>query len=366
MMISLVLPGLILAVTAACAGQPAAAPAAAPTVAPTKPLAPAITLPPPTPAPTVAPTAMPAATATPARLTKVTVMLDWTPNTNHTGLYVALDQGWYKDQGLDVSLVQPAESGVEQVVATGKADFGISFEEQVTNARAQDVPIVSLAAIIQHNTSGFASPKSKNIIRPKDFEGKRYGAFGLPIEKQILEVLMKCDGGDVNQVKFVDIGTSDIFVAYQRDVDFAWIFQGWEGIEAELRGVPLNLIALKDWTKCVPDYYTPVLITGEKLIQQNPDLVRQFMAATSQGYRFAIDNPKDAAEILIKYAPEANPELIRKSQAWLSPRYAEGAPRWGEQKLEVWKNYADWLTDRGLLAKRIDPAKAFTNDFLPK
>lgn len=299
-------------------------------------------------------------------LAKATVMLDWVPNTNHTGLYVAVDRGYYKDQGLVVTIVEPAQGSVEQVVAAGQAEFGISLQEQVTNARAEGVPIVSIAAIIQHNTSGFASPLSKGITRPKDFEGKRYGAFGSPTEKQVLDVLMTCDGGDVNKVQFVDIGSSDFFVATQRDVDFAWIFHGWTGIEAELRGVPLNYVALQDWAQCVPDYYTPVLITGEQTISDNPELVRRFLAATSRGYQFAIDRPEESAAILVKYSPESNLELVRRSQNWLSPRYAQGAARWGEQKLDVWQAYGDWMADQGLLAKRTDPAKAFTNDFLPR
>ena len=349
-LLAIIIAGLLtLALVVGCATQPAGAPMVPKEGSPVA-------------QPTLQPTSMPATTSP----TKVTVMLDWVPNTNHTGLYVALDQGYYQQQGLDVQIVEPAESGVEQVVAAGKADFGVSHQEDVTNARAQDVPIVSIAAIIQHNSSGFASPKDKGITRPKDFEGKRYGGFGSPIEKQVLSVLMKCDGADVNKVQFVDIGESDFFVATQRDVDFAWIFQGWTGVEAELRGFPLNYVALKDWTSCLPDYYTPVLITSEKLIQENPDLVRRFMAATSQGYQFAIAKPAEAASILTKHTPESNPELIKKSQAFVSPLYAEGAPRWGEQRLEVWKGYGDWMANQGLLAKKIEAEKAFTNDFLPK
>jgi ABC-type nitrate/sulfonate/bicarbonate transport system substrate-binding protein len=306
------------------------------------------------------------APATPKALQKVTVMLDWVPNTNHTGLYVALDKGWYRDQGLDVQIIQPGEGGTPvQVVAAGKAEFGISYQEETSLARAQDVPVVSIAAIIQHNTSSFAAPAAKGIKRPKDLEGKKYGAFGSPIEKAVLDVLMKCDGGDVNQVDFVDIGTSDFFVATQRDVDFAWIFDGWTGIEAGLRGVELTEVRLADWTNCLPDYYTPILVTGESLIARQPDLVKRFMAATSKGYQFAITNPKEAADILIKATPETNPKLVQESQAWLAKQYQADARRWGEQKLEIWKGYGDWMADRGLLPKRIDPAKAFTNQFLP-
>ncbi len=298
---------------------------------------------------------------------KVMVMLDWVPNTNHTGLYVALDKGWYEEQGLEVEIVEPAEGGTPvQVVAAGQADFAISYQEEVSHARAEDIPIVSIAAIIQHNTSGFASPEEKDITRPKDFEGKKYGAWGSPIEQAVLEVLMACDEGDVAEVEFVNVGWADYFVVTKRDVDFAWIFYGWTGIEAELRDEPLNIVMLSDWADCVPDYYTPVIVTSEQAIEEQPDLIRRFMAATSQGYEFAIENPEEAADILLSYAPESNPALVKASQEWLSDQYQADAPCWGQQKLEIWQGYADWMAEREVLPKFIEAEKAFTNEFLPE
>ena len=299
--------------------------------------------------------------------TKVTLMLDWAPNTNHTGLFVAREKGWYQAQGLEVEIVQPGQGGTPvALVASGKADLAVSFQEEVTNARATGVPVVSIAAIIQHNTSALISLQDKGIRRPSDLEGKKYAAFGLPIEEQVLGALMACDGADVSKLEFVEIGSSDPLTAIQRDLDVAWIFEGWDGVEARLRGLPVNLLRLSEWPECLPDYYTPVLVASEDTLAKRPDLVRRFLAATSQGYRFAIEHPDEAAEVLIQAAPEANPELVRQSQAWLSPRYQDDAPRWGEQKLGVWQTYADWMSERGLLPKGIDAAQAFTNDFLPE
>ncbi|MGQ9529362.1 MAG: ABC transporter substrate-binding protein [Chloroflexus sp.] len=301
-------------------------------------------------------------------LTTVRVGLDWTPNTNHTGLYVAQAQGYYKDQGLQVEILGAQEGGtVEQLVAAGRLDFGISHQEGVTQARVEGVPIVSIAAIIQHNTSGFASRVEEGITSPRDFIGKKYGAFGSPIEEAVIRGLLECAGvGDrFDQVQFVDIGSSDFFVATERDeVDFVWIFKGWTGIEAEVRGVPLNIVMMND-VQCIPDYYTPVIITSEKMIAEQPDLVRRFLAATSAGYRFAIERPAEAAEILLQAAPELDAELVRRSQQYLATQYKADAPRWGEQKLEVWQAYAQWMAERNLIARMIEPEKAFTNEFLP-
>lgn len=296
---------------------------------------------------------------------KVAVVLDWTPNTNHTGLYVAKEKGYFEEKGLDVEIMMPGEAGSDQLVASGKAEFGVSYQESVTEARVQDVPIVSIAAVIQHNTSGFASLAEKNITSPKDFEGKTYGGWGAPLEKAVLASLMDVDGADIEKVDIVNMGDADFFTAVKRDIDFAWIYYAWTGVEAELRGEKLNMVYLTDYSDKL-DYYTPVITTNEKMIESDPDTVKAFMAAVSKGYEFAIDHPDEAADILIKAVPDLDPELVKKSQEWLSPRYQDDAARWGEQKAEVWKNYMDWMLEKDLLEKEMDVKKAFTNQFLPE
>lgn len=297
-------------------------------------------------------------------LTPVKVVLDWSPNTNHTGLYVARDKGFYEEEGLAVEIVSPGEAGADAMVAAGNAEFGVSYQESVTFARVQDVPIVSIAAVIQHNTSGFAAPAAKNLKSPKDFEGKKYGGWGSPVEEATLEAMMRNDGADPSQVEIINIGDTDFFTAVKRDIDFAWIYYAWTGVEAELRGEEIDIVYLRDYAPEL-DYYTPVLITNETMIAENPELVRAFMAATARGYQFAIDQPEAAGELLAEAEPDLDRELVIASQKWLSPRYQDDAPRWGEQKAEVWENYANWLYERNLLDQPLDVENAFTNDFLP-
>ncbi len=296
---------------------------------------------------------------------KIKFVLDWTPNTNHTGIYVAQKKGYFNDEGLDVEIMMPGEVGADQLVASGKADFGVGAQESITEARVQGVPIVSIAAVIQHNTSGFASPKEKDITSPKDFAGKTYGGWGAPVEKAVLTSLMNQENASADDVDIVNMGNTDFFTAVKRDIDFAWIYYGWTGVEAELRGEELNMLYLTDYSKKL-DYYTPVLTTNEQTIEENPETVKKFLAAVSKGYRFAIDNPDEAAAILIDAVPDLDVELVQASQEWLSPKYQDDADRWGEQKLEVWENYANWMYDNNLLDTRLDSEKAFTNEFLPK
>ena len=295
----------------------------------------------------------------------VTLMLDWTPNTNHTGLYVAQSEGYFEEAGLNVSIIEPGENFVESAVAAGAANFGISFQEVATFAMAEDAPIVSVAAIIQHNTSGFAARSEQNVNSAADLAGKRYGAFGSPIEQPILNLLMECAGESVDTVEFIDIGWADFLSVTEADeVDFAWIFYGWSGIGAEQSGVELDIVMLKDHTDCVPDYYTPILITSQEQIEADPDMVKAFVGAVAKGYEYAIDNPDSAADILLAAAPELDENLVKASQAWLANEYQADASQWGIQDRAIWQNFGDFLIASEVLEGPFDADAAFTNEFL--
>src|SRR5579859_954192 len=320
-----------------------------------------------TPAPTMAATsADPLGGATTfARLDKPTttdIILDYTPNTNHLGIYVAQALGYYKDANLTVNIQQNDGSvQAEQVVATGKADFGISYSEETTASRAQNVPIVSIAAIIQHNTSGFAARHDKHPIKtPKDLAKLRYGSFGSDIEKPMLSALLACDSASAETIQFVDIGYTDPMPLMDKDrIDFVWLFYAWDGLNAKQAGIPLDFVMLKDYTKCVPDYYTPILITNESDIANRPDVVKAFTQATARGYTYAIQHPDEASDILVKAVPDLNATLVKESSEWLASQYQAEAPRWGQQSNAIWQGFVNfWSKASG--KPPIDVSKAYT------
>lgn len=280
-------------------------------------------------------------------LDKTRVILDWTPNTNHTGLYAALEKGYFKEEGLDVEIIQPSEGSSATLIATGQGDFGVSYQEDVTYALTSKdpLPIKAIATIIQDNTSGFASPKTKNITTVKDFEGKTYAGWGSPGEEAVLKLVMSKNGADYTKLRNVSIGNDDFFAATEKNIDMAWIFEGWTGIEAKLRGIELNYIAVKD--------------------NENPEKVKKFLKATEKGYKFAIENPEESAKILLKYAPELEEKLVIESQKFLAEKYTGNAEKWGIMKSEVWGNYAKFMKDNGLIEKELMVDDAFTNSFLP-
>lgn len=307
----------------------------------------------------------PASTSAPK---KVTLMLDWTPNTNHSGIYVAQAKGWFKDAGLDVQIVEPAESGVEQVVGNGNADFGISVMESVIPARAEGVPIVSIASIRQHDGSSFMSLTSENIKRPKDLEGKTYGGFGGALETALIKQFVSCDGGDPNKVNFVEVGNVDYLAGEQQNrFDFVWVFDSWDVIRArDVEHAQVSSLPLSNYLNCIPDWYTPVVITNEQMIKNDPDTVRKFIAAVSQGYDYAIQNPADTASILLKAAPELDKTLVTNSAQFMTTQYVDKGRQWGLQDMDIWVKFEQFLRTAGLTTKQVDVKSAFTNDYLPK
>jgi len=296
----------------------------------------------------------------------VRLMLDWVPNTNHTGIFVARDKGYFEEVGLDVEIIEPGEVYPEAAVASGAAEFGISFQESVTLARAEGAPIVSVAAVVQHNTSGFASLAPLNVTGPADFEGLRYGAWGSPSEVPTLKALMECSGADFDKLEMVTTGFSDsLALIAEKQVDLVWIYYGWQGVQAKEEGIDINVVMMKDYFDCVPDFYTPVVITSESHMEDRPKTVELLLEALSKGYTFAAENPDEAAGILLNAVPELDSELVKESQRWLSEYYIADATRWGEQRESVWQDYADWMVKNSIVTSPIAVKDAFTNQFLP-
>ena len=207
-------------------------------------------------------TASGSATATAASsdgLTEATLMLNWTPNAHHAGIYLALQNGWYEEAGIDLAIVEPAAAGVESVIGTGGAEFGISAAEYVLPARAAGVPVVSIATILPYNDSSFMALSATGIERPRDFEGMTYGGFGGPLETELLRTLVSCDGGDPDAVEMVEVGNIDYLAGMEQGrFDFVWVFEGWDALRArEIEGKAINTVTFVEWLNCIPDWYTP-------------------------------------------------------------------------------------------------------------
>ena len=299
----------------------------------------------------------------------ITVVLDWTPNTNHTGIYVALANGYFEEAGLNVQVVQPPEDGAVALVASGKAQFGVSLQDSLAPAFAGDspMPVTAVAALIQHNTSGIVSRAGEGMDSPKGLEGKKYATWDLDVEKATIREVMEADGGNFDLVELIPSTVTDEVSALQSgSVDAIWIFYGWAGIACEVAGLETDYFEFADIDP-VFDYYTPVLIGNDAWLEENPDTAKAFLTALGKGYTYATEHPAEAADILMEAAPElkANSALVYASQEYLAAEYIADAARWGEFDGERWAAFFNWLNENELLDGELDPNFGYTNEYLP-
>ncbi|MBQ6845235.1 MAG: ABC transporter substrate-binding protein [Agathobacter sp.] len=301
-------------------------------------------------------------------LERITFVLDWTPNTNHTGLYVAQELGYFEEAGLEVEIVQPPEDGAEVLVASGKAQFGVSFQDSMAPAFAGEnpLPITAVAAVIQHNTSGIISRAGEGMDTPKGMEGHNYATWNGSIELATLKAVVEADGGNFDNVELIPSTVTDEVSALKTNsVDSIWIFYAWAGVKTQLEGLETDYFAFADIDP-VFDYYTPVIISGNKFLEENPDTAKAFMSALSKGYQYAIENPEDAADILCKAAPELDKELVVASQKYLTEQYQADAQYWGQIDANRWNNFYNWVNENNLVEDEIPLDTGFSNDYLPQ
>lgn len=298
-------------------------------------------------------------------LKKVTFALDWTPNTNHTGLYVAQAKGYYEDAGLDVEILQAPENGVDPLVAAGEAQFGVSFQDTMASYVSGDavMPVTAIAAIIQHNTSGIISMKDKGITSPAGMMDHTYATWEMPIEQGVIQRCVEADGGDYSRVQMIPSTVTDEVTALSTDqVDSIWIYWAWAGEKCKLAGLDTNYFAFADIDP-VFDFYTPVIIANNDLIESDPDTVKAFVDATRAGYEDCIKDPDAAAEVLLKAAPELEPELVHASQEYLADQYQADASVWGQMDQQRWDDFFGWVSEQGF-APAIEPGAGMTTEFI--
>ena len=305
----------------------------------------------------------------------IRVALDWTPNTNHTGLYVAQQEGWFREAGLDVQFLPYNNTSPDTLVSSGAADFGISFQDSFTFSKAAGADITSVMAVLQHWATEIAVRADRtDITSPRDLDGKTYGGFGAAYEVPKMRAVIQ-DAGGTGTFSTVVLGTAAYEALYAGQVDFTEPFVAWEGIEAEMRGQPLKTFAYTDYG--FPDAYNVLLVGNSPWLQANPDAAARFVQAAQRGYQLAADDPDRAAQLLIDANPGAftEPELVTRSQEMLSAQFLrDESGRVGVQTPEKWAGFSGWVFDSGALTgpdgspltQRPDVTTWFTNDYLAR
>ena len=278
---------------------------------------------------------------------KVDLILDWVPNTNHTGLYVAQAKGYFKEVGVEVDIKRPPEGSTTELVGLGKAAFGIAFQDSLAKRFAGGLPVTAVAAIIEHNTSGIIAKEEAGIKDPKGLEGHKYGTWNDPIELKMMEYMTKKAGGDFSKASLVpNDGDNSIIGLANNQFDAAWVYYAWDGILAGFQKVSTTFFQIRDIAPEL-DFYSPVIIANND-------------------YQYAMEHPEEAADILIEAAPELKDQrdFVVASQKWLSERYASDPAKWGQFDPARWNAFYQWLYDNKLVESDLTKGQYFSNEYL--
>ncbi len=305
-----------------------------------------------------------------AALSEVTFVLDWTPNTNHTGIFVADALGYFEEAGLSVTIVQPPESGTTALVASGKAAFGVSAQDTMVNALTSEdeIDVVAVATLLQHNTSGIMARQGEGLDSPAGLEGKTYATWDIPVELATIAYCMEQEGADFSKVNLIPNAITDEPGALAADqVDAIWVFYAWGGILAEERDFPIDFFYFKDYSPAL-DFYTPVIISTNAYLEENPDEAKAFLAACARGYEYAIEHPEEAAQLLIEGdstgALNDSVDFVTASQRWISEEYQAEVTQWGYIDPARWNGFFSWLYEEELIPVEIPAGTGFTNAYL--
>lgn len=299
-------------------------------------------------------------------LKKVDFILDWTPNTNHTGLYVAKEKGFLKEVGVDLDIKLPPEDSSSDLVINNKAPFAIYFQDSMANKLAKGAEITAVAAIIENNTSGIISSKASNITEPKNLEGKKYGTWNDPIELAMIKTIVEKQNGSFDKIELVPNTDSNSVTSIENKLfDAAWIFYAWDGILAKSMKLDTNFFYLKDFAEEL-NYYSPVIIANNTYLKESKEEAKKIIQAIKKGYIYAIEHPEEAADILIKYAPELKEkrDFVVESQKYLAKQYTSDKSKWGQIDPIRWNKFYKWVNDNNVTKTPLKENAGFTNDFI--
>ena len=297
----------------------------------------------------------------------LTLWLDWYPNSDHAGIYVALAKGYYARAGLAVTpRVPTGAADALKLVSHGAGDLAISYEPTVLLARAQGLPLVATAALVQRPRDCAVALAGSGITRPRQLQGKVVGIAGLPNDYTDLAAIVRHDGGNPRRVKVVVVGYGLLPNLLTRRVDAVLgVYWTWEVLQAEQQGDRVTVMRLDQ--NGVPRYDELVFATSAARLQVEAPTLRAFQRATFQGYAYAVAHPAEAARILLRVPGVLSHDeaLMEHSIRLLGPLFHDGRGRYGTLSVARWQSYADWMTRTHLLQGRVDAHAALTTALLP-
>jgi ABC-type nitrate/sulfonate/bicarbonate transport system substrate-binding protein len=298
---------------------------------------------------------------------KLKLALDWTPNINHIGFLIAKELGFYKQQGIDLEILNPQDDNYAMTpgkkLELGIADFAIApFETVISlNNKVNQVQAIAIYAILQKDLSCIATLKSSNITSPKLLDGKTYASYKARYEDHIVKQMIKNDGGegDLNIIYPDKLGIWNTLLSGKANA--TWIFDNWEGIEASSKNIELDKFTLDEFN--IPYGYSPIVLTKKENITKHKVPYSEFIKATQKGFLFTKNNLTESVDILKRYVTEYDLKNIdlEKSISFSIPHFGDES-NCGVMKQERVLSFRKWLVDKGLEDKVILNQNLFTNE----
>ncbi len=301
-------------------------------------------------------------------MTTLKIALDWTPNANHIGFFVAQELGYYSDLNLKVKIIDPSTDDYKvtpaKKVELGQVDLALCPLESVMSYQTKSTPfdLIAIAALFQEDLSAIVCKKSKNIKSPKELDHTTYASYDARYEDAIVKQMIKNDGGK-GILECVYPDKLKIWDALEEGiVESTWIFTNWEAVQATQNDMELVYFKLKDYG--IPYSYSPVLAGSKTVVQEKSEALKSFLQATKQGFYYTQEHPELAAEILRKLVPEKDQNMDLETAIKLTCEVLGVKKNWGKMNPEGIRTFLQWLQDQKLEKHHLKSTSLYTNDLL--
>ena len=288
-------------------------------------------------------------------LIDISLALDWYPNSNHAGIYYGIDNGYFEEKDINLDVYTPSDpASILQTVASGRDEFGISYQPDLLLARSEGIPVVAVHSIVKTPLNSIMTLGDSGIDNPSKLKNKTIGYPGIPLNIGILSSILEEQSLTVDDVNLVDVGFDLVPALLSERVDaIIGAFWSHESILIELEGREVNILKFEEWG--IPKYHELVLVTSEEYFKNNEEIVKKFVDAFSKGYEKSIENNDESMEALIAAFPEVNIELETQGIKLLSPLWQESFDSDG---MDNWNKLGEWMKDKGLISESLDVEKS--------
>ena len=288
-------------------------------------------------------------------LIDISLALDWYPNSNHAGIYYGIENGYFEENDINVDVYTPSDpASILQTVASGRDEFGISYQPDLLLARSEGIPVVAVHSIVKRPLNSIMTLGDSGIDNPSKLKNKTIGYPGIPLNIGILSSILEEQDLTIDDIELVDVGFDLVPALLSERVDAViGAFWSHESILIELEGREVNILKFEEWG--IPKYHELVLVTSEEYFKNNEEIVEKFVDAFSRGYEKSIENNDESMEALIAAFPEVNIELETQGIKLLTPLWQESFDSDG---MDNWNKFGDWMKDKGLIRESLDVEKS--------